>query len=63
MVRRTFFAPDEASTLSRANASASGVGHSVVGTGAVESGTGTSREVGVGTAELAAVVEVKVGTT
>ena len=39
----------------------SGVGHSVVGTAAVETGTRTSREVGIGTAESAA-VEVAVGT-
>jgi len=78
MVRTPFFEPDEASTLSKADkdataagkllvegASASGVGHSVVGTAADEAGTGasTQREVGIGAAESAVVVEVKVGTT
>jgi len=76
MVRTTFFAPDETSTLSRAEkdaatarkplvesafASASGVGHPVVGTAAVEAGTGTSREVGIGAADSAAGLEAAVG--
>jgi hypothetical protein len=70
----TFFAADEASTLFKADmdtaaagkllvegASESGViGHSVVGTTAVA--TGTSGEVGIQAAESAAVVEAKVGT-
>jgi hypothetical protein len=74
MVRTPFFAPDKTSTLSRAkedaatarkplveSASTSGVGHPVVGTAAVEAGTGTSREVGIEVADSAAGMEAAVG--
>ena len=63
LVRTTFFLPDKVSTLSKADenaatagkllvegTSAPGVGHSIAGAAAVETG-GTSREVAVGATE------------
>ena len=77
MVRTTLFASDEVSTSSKvdngavtagkllvkgASASSLRVGYSVVKTAVQETRTGTSREVVIGTAELAAVVKSAVGT-